>query len=135
MDIKGDYSSISSSEKNKHYVNEGREKKNIPSESSIQASERRKKEIEKGIQEQDRLRREKEEEIVKKLLHTHEQEEESEIVWKDLKFYKQKEVDKTYIHVINRETGEILKKVPEQEFIEATKNLSVRYGVLVDIHG
>ena len=57
------------------------------------------------------------------------------IQWKDLRFYRHEENGRIYIDITDRETGEVIKTVPETDFIKLAGQLQHTPGITIDISG
>ncbi len=57
------------------------------------------------------------------------------IRWRDMRFYRHQENGKMYVDIIDRESGDVLKTIPETEFIKLVAHEEKKLGISINISG
>jgi len=57
------------------------------------------------------------------------------IEWRQMRFYRNEKDGKTYIDIVNRETGEVIRTVPEPEMHKIATQFKHLSGMTLDING
>ncbi|NQU65725.1 MAG: flagellar protein FlaG [SAR324 cluster bacterium] len=57
------------------------------------------------------------------------------IQWREMRFYRHESDGKMYVDIIDKETGEVLKTVPEPEFVKIATEFKHLAGLNLNING
>ena len=57
------------------------------------------------------------------------------IQWKNMRFHRHEENGRIYVDIIDRETGELIKTIPETDFVKVAGQLKHNSGITIDING
>jgi len=57
------------------------------------------------------------------------------IQWREMRFYRHEADGKYYVDIIDKETGEVLRTVPEPEFVKVATEFKHLTGMNLDING
>ena len=57
------------------------------------------------------------------------------VQWKRMRFYRHEEEGHIYVDIMDRKTGEVIKTLPESDFVELAGQLRRIPGLTIDING
>ncbi|MDH5560064.1 MAG: flagellar protein FlaG [Deltaproteobacteria bacterium] len=60
---------------------------------------------------------------------------EDSIQWKEMRFYRNEKDGKTYVDIVDKNTGEVIRTIPEPDFLTFAKQIQKRAGVTLNISG
>ncbi len=60
---------------------------------------------------------------------------EENLNWTQMRFYRHQEDGKTYVDIINKRTGEVVRTIPEPEFIKIATQFKHLSGMTMNING
>ena len=55
--------------------------------------------------------------------------------WRDMRFRHHQEAGMIYVQVVDKDTGEVVRQIPQQEFLDLSSKLKNHSGITLDVSG